>query len=167
MRTRAPPGSPTSRQKKEAPGTASRPEGFSFVGRSFVLLGYPPDLWLTSRLTFLQAANSASLFTRSRVVAILSPPSSGGYDGDQRLLHRFTELQILGNLPPLRRPARWTTFRESHEGMTNAIESANHIGNAQQSWGPRRPTSSSRANNKIVFFITLYIVKLFDITVFY
>jgi hypothetical protein len=30
-------------------------------------------------------------------------------------------------LPPLRRPARWNTFRESHEGMTNAIESANHI----------------------------------------
>ena len=100
------------------------------------------------------------------MVAILSPPSSGGYDGDQRLLHRFTELQILGDLPPLRRPARWTTFRESHEGMTNAIESANHIGNAQQSWGLRRPTSSLRANDKIVFFITLYIVKLFDITVF-
>jgi len=47
--------------KKEAPRTASRPEGSSFVGRSFVVLGSLPDLRFASRLTFFQAANSASL----------------------------------------------------------------------------------------------------------
>ncbi len=61
------------------------------------------------------------------MVAILNPPSSGGFDGDQRLLHRRTEFQFLGMLPPLRRLTRWITFRKSHEGMTNAIESANHL----------------------------------------
>ncbi len=100
------------------------------------MLGFLPELRLALRLTFLQAADSASLLTRSRVAAILSPPSSGGFDGDQRLLHRRTELQFLGMLPPLRRPARWNTFRESHKGMTNAIESANHFGNASPSWCP-------------------------------
>ena len=122
------------RNKKEAPGAANRPEGFSFVGRDFVLLGLPPDLRLTLRLALTQAANLASLLTRSRVVAIPSPPSSGGFDGDQRLLHRLTEYQILGQLPPLRRPTQWITFRESTEGMTNAIESANHFGNALPLW---------------------------------
>ena len=50
-------------QKKEAPDTASRPEGFSFVGRSFAVFGFLPDLRLASRLTFLQAAYSAPLLT--------------------------------------------------------------------------------------------------------
>ncbi len=86
-------------------------------------------------------------FPHVRVVATLDPPSSGGFDGDQRLLHRRTELQFLGMLPPLRRPARWNTFRESHEGMTNAIESANHIGNARPIWRPRGAPSSLRVGN--------------------
>ena len=55
----------TDQKKKEAPDTASRPEGFSFVGRSFAVLGFPPDLRLASRLTFLQAAYSAPLLTQS------------------------------------------------------------------------------------------------------
>ena len=149
------------RQKKEALGTASRPEGFSFVGRSFAVLGFPPDFRLALRLTFLQAANSASLFTQFRVIAILSPPSSGGFDRDQRLLHRRTELQILGPLPPLRRPARWNTFRESYKGMTNAIESTNHIGNAPRVWCPRGAESSLGAKNDRVSFIKLYLVILY------
>ncbi len=92
-------------------------------------------------------------FAQSRVVATLGPPSSGGFDRDQRLLRRPTEFQILGKLPPLRRPTRWNTFRESTEGMTNAIESANHIGNALPLWGLGRHPSSFGIRNKFVFGI--------------
>ena len=122
------------------------------------MFGLLPDLKLTSRLTFLQAADSAPLLTQFRVVATLSPPSSGGFDGDQRLLHRHTEFQFLGMLPPLRRPARWITFRESHKGMTNAIESANHIGNAPPIWRPQGAPSSLRDRSDCVFLIKTYII---------
>jgi len=105
-------------------------------------------------------------FSQFRAVATLGPPSSGGFDGDQRLLHRLTELQILGQLPPLRRPTRWNTFRESTEGMTNAIESANHIGNARSLWWPRGHPSSFEIRNRFVFSIIPYVVLLLLVTIF-
>jgi len=53
---------PEYRKTKEAPGAASRPEGFSFVGRSVFVFGSLPDLQFALRFTFFQAADSASLY---------------------------------------------------------------------------------------------------------
>ena len=106
------------------------------------------------------------------MVATLGPLSSEGFDGDQRLLHRHTDFQFLCMLPPLRRLTRSHTFHESHERMTNAIESANHIGNARLICGPGgTPSSLIIRDNPVclikscvfcTFIYTIYLMYFID-----
>ena len=83
--------------KKKPPVRQAAPRAsVSLVEASLCLDPYPTSSLSRDSPSFGQLTQLP--FPLCRVAATLGPPSSGGFDGDQRLLHRLTEFQILSAL---------------------------------------------------------------------